>query len=138
MTEHVTFIIPGELYSSKNSREVIPVRSKKTGKLKRVPVKSPAASRHEAELMTQLRQNAAFAAAWLKEFALHEKPIRLQVKIFRGRSGRFDYNNISQNLFDCLVKAELLPDDDADTLIPVFEPYEIDRTKPRTELTILS
>lgn len=137
MTEHITFVIPGELYSSKNSRVVIPVKSAATGKTKRVPVKSPAARRQEAELIDRLRQNAGFAAAWLKEFALKDKPVRLRVLIYRGRAGRFDYINICQNLFDCLVKAELLPDDDADTMIPVFEPYRLDRANPRTELTIL-
>jgi hypothetical protein len=136
MTEHITFIIPGDLYSSKNSREPI-VKHTREGKPIRAVVKSAAARRHEVELLGQLRRNPAFTAAWLKEFALHEKPVRMQVKIYRGRAGRFDYINLVQNLFDCMVKAELLPDDNADTLIPVFEPYEIDRTKPRTELTIL-
>ncbi|NTW60788.1 MAG: hypothetical protein HGA43_16680 [Nitrospirae bacterium] len=135
MTEHITFVIPGELYSSKNSR--LPLIRRKGGKLKLSVVKSRAAQRHEAELISQLHRNPAFTAAWLKEFALKDKPVRVLVRIYRGNARRFDYINICQNLFDCLVKAELLPDDDADSLIPVFEPYKIDRANPRTELTIL-
>lgn len=136
MSEPVTFIIAGELYSSKNSREPI-VKRTKAGKQIRAVVKSAAARRHETELMIYLNRNPVFYHAWLKEFTGRPLPIRLQILIYRKTCGRFDYANICQNLFDCLVKAGFLPDDNADTLLPVYEPYKIDRDNPRTELTML-
>jgi len=36
-----------------------------------------------------------------------------------------------------MVKCRLLPDDSADQMVPVFEPYEVDSEKPRVEIMIL-
>lgn len=38
--------------------------------------------------------------------------------------------------FDCLVEIGILPDDNADELIPIFLPYEVDKDNPRVELSI--
>jgi len=62
--------------------------------------------------------------------------VRLRIKIYRQTARRFDFINAVQNLFDCLVRSELLPDDDANHIIPAFEPHEIDRVNPRTEIII--
>ncbi len=137
MTDKVKFVIPGELYSSKNSKGVIAGGITKNGKVRRIPISSKAARRQAQQFAALLESNPGFKITWLNETALHEMPYRMQIKIFRGRAGRFDYNNIVQNLFDAMVKAELLPDDDADTLIPVYVPYEIDRKNPRTEIVFL-
>lgn len=137
MDEQTVFIIPGELYSSKNSRVVVAMKSSTTGKIKRVPLKSQAARNQEATLGIVFAGDAGFKKQWHDELAKHTMPYRLQIKIYRGRAGRFDYINMVQNLFDIMVKSAMIPDDDADTLIPVFVPYDIDRKKPRTELVIL-
>jgi len=131
MGEPVTFSVPGDLYSSKNSREPL-IRGKQ-----RVCVKSKAARKHYNRLCTIFQIDRAFVARWKEELAEHEKPYRIEFKIYRGRAGRFDYTNIKQNLLDAMVACGLLPDDDADTLIPVDVPYEIDRKNPRTEMRIL-
>ena len=37
-----------------------------------------------------------------------------------------------------MVKTDLLPDDNANELLPVFAPYEVDKDKPRVEFRILN
>jgi Holliday junction resolvase RusA-like endonuclease len=138
--EPTTFIVPGELISSKNSRNVIPVTSKATGKIKRIPAKSKVAKEDEARLVGLLSSNHNFRVAWSKEIVSRVTsggwPVVLRFRIYRKSRRRFDYVNIVQNLLDVMVKAELLPDDCADYVIPAFEPYQVDKTRPRTEITI--
>lgn len=140
MTEPNTFVIPGDLISSKNSRNVIPMRSKSTGKVKRVPVKSLVAKNDEKRLLSLFRDNPDFRIAWSREIVSAVMaggwPVVLRFRIYRQTKRRFDYVNIVQNLLDVMVKAEMIPDDCADYVIPVFEPYQVDNVAPRTEITI--
>ncbi len=131
-----TFIIPGELYSSKNSRLPLIYKDEK-GKTIRKVIKSHAASAQAKRLLRLFACNPAFVASFCHEVQRMPLPIRLQIKIYRQTGRRFDYNNICQNLFDCMVKAELIVDDCADHLLPVYLPYEIDKNAPRVELRIL-
>lgn len=66
------------------------------------------------------------------------KPLKISFKIYRKTHRRFDYINIIQGLCDEMVRAGWLEDDDADNLIPVFEPYEVDKNNPRVEITVLN
>ena len=129
------FIVPGELYSSKNSRLPLIYKNKAGKRIKKV-IKSAAARRHERELLKLFACNPAFCAAFRAETEGRALPIRLHIKIYRRSRSRFDYNNICQNLFDCMVKACLLVDDCADHLLPVYEPYEVDRERARVEMRI--
>lgn len=135
-----TFVIPGELISSKNSRNVIPMRSKTTGKVKRVPVKSAVAKNDEKRLLSLFRENDGFRVAWHKEIVATVMaggwPVVLRFRIYRQTRRRFDYVNVVQNLLDVMVMAELLPDDCSDYVIPAFEPYQVDKANPRTEIII--
>ena len=131
------FIIPGELYSSKNSREPVIYKDKRTGKTIKKVIKSPAARRQERELLRLFASQPSFCAAFRADARGRALPLRLQILIYRKTKARFDYNNISQNLFDCMVKGGLLPDDSADQLLPVYEPYRIDQAAPRVEMRLL-
>ena len=131
MDDDLIFSVPGQLYSSKNSR--LPLILGK----KRVCVKSKAAAADYRRLRRLFRLNGDFVACWKKELSKRKMPYRIEFKIYRARRGRFDYTNIKQNLLDAMVAEGLLPDDDADTLIPVDVPYGIDREHPRTDIRIL-
>ena len=124
----MTITILGELYSSKNSRNTVRV-----GK-RLIPLKSKRAKSQEADFHFQLlAQRKQFSEAMRgKEF-----PLRIQFKIYRRTHGRFDFLNITQGICDAMVRAQIIPDDDAKHLIPVFVPYEKDEKNPRTEITIL-
>jgi Holliday junction resolvase RusA-like endonuclease len=124
------FTIYGELYSSKNSRQIF--LNKYTGR--RYIAKSTVAKTDEIELCNKLlniKQSFKTAAR------LKIKPLHIKFKIYRRTRCRFDYINIIQNLCDCMVKTGLLEDDNANELLPVFEPYSVDPLKPRVEMEIL-
>ena len=124
------FTIYGELYSSKNSRQIF--LNKMTGR--RYVVKSNVAKLDEIELCNKLRN---IKIKFIAETKYKEKPLTIRFKIYRQTRRRFDYINIIQNLCDCMVKVGMLKDDNANELLPIFEPYEVDTIKPRVEIEIL-
>ena len=131
-----TFVIKGELYSSKNSRLPL-IYKDPSGKTIRKVIKSNCARDHEHHLLRLFADNPAFCVLFRKECEGRPLPLKLEIKIYRRTHQRFDYTNICQNLFDCMVKGRLLPDDSADQLLPVFAPYEVDSLMPRVEIRLL-
>lgn len=124
------FTIYGELHSSKNSRQII--FNKATGR--RYVAKSNLAQLDEKELCNKLLN---IKNAFLTVCKYKEKPLNIKFKIYRETRRRFDYINIIQNLCDCMVKVGLLEDDNANELLPIFEPYSVDSIKPRVEIEVL-
>ena len=104
------FFISGNTASSKNSQRIVGKRL----------IKSKVAMRC---FDTYIPQMLAIKSKWLKETAGKQKPLRLHIQFVRDSHRRFDYVNAAQTLQDCLVKAGLIADDNADELIPIFEPY---------------
>lgn len=135
LMEPTVFVFPGELVSSKNSRRPILCKGK-SGKMKIVPVKSQLARANESYIRDMIQNNPQFIVKWNRALVNKDYPVRLRLQIYRKTNRVFDYVNIVQNLFDCIVKEGLLPDDSAKYLIPVFEPYKVDKNNPRTEITI--
>lgn len=127
MTDILT--VPFELYSSKNSKRIL--FNKATGRS--FVAKSKQSERNEKDLIQVLTLYRQTFFAMLKG---KEKPYRIHFKIYRQTKRRFDYVNIVQGLLDAMTKSELIEDDNADVLIPVFEPYEVDPKNPRTLLWI--
>lgn len=125
------FKIDGELYSSKNSRNIIWSKTKKRYYL----LKSEPAINNEKDLINKLHN---IRDMFVKETRFCSKPLIIEFKIYRQTKRIFDYINIIQNLCDCMVKADLLPDDNANELLPVFAPYAVDREHPRVEFKILN
>lgn len=121
--------IDGELYSSKNSRQILV--NKSTGRI--FVSKSKVAKTDEIELTNKL-----VCLRWKFKDELKGKipPYKMVFKIYRQTHRRFDYINIIQNLCDCMVKAGIIEDDDANNLIPAFEPYGIDKEHPRVDITV--
>ena len=119
--------IPCELYSSKNSRRIL------KGGNKLIIAKSKVAKEQESFLTAfMLLQRKK----WFEELKGKEFPIRLSLRIYRKTRRRWDWVNIVQNLFDCMVKAGWLPDDDAEHLTPVFDGWEVDAKNPRVEIKV--
>lgn len=121
--------IKGEIYSSKNHKQLF--KNRKTGKM--FIAKPKKSLEIEAGLLLQLQSQRK---QWMLMIDGKEFPYRVTFDILRGTKRKFDYVNIVQHLCDLMVKAKYLPDDDADHLIPVFQPYEIDRQNPRTLITV--
>lgn len=122
-------VVEGELYSSKNSRQILINRS--TGRP--FVSKSKVAMVNEKTLLSKL---IPLRDEFLNMLKGMEKPYHISFKIYRQTKRRFDYINIVQNLCDCMVKAGLIEDDCADEIIPFFEPYEVDKNNPRVEIKV--
>lgn len=125
----ITITVPFELYSSKNSKRIL--FNKATGRS--FVAKSKQSEQNEKDLISFLSLMRGQFSGMIKG---KEKPYRLHFKIYRQTKRRFDYVNIIQGLLDAMTKSGLIEDDNADILIPVFEPYEVDKNNPRTILWI--
>jgi Holliday junction resolvase RusA-like endonuclease len=115
--------IPGNVPSSKNSRVW-------TGKFM---VSSKAVN-------TWRKNTERYWEQYTSYWDLNDKriyPIRLSMHFIRGNRHKFDYNNMSNTVLDEMVKYGWIPDDNADIVIPVFEPYTYDKKNPGVWLEIL-
>lgn len=123
--------IYGELYSSKNSKRIVYNKSTKKPFL----IKSGKSLASEKNLQLQLQANKG---KWLKMLGGNPSyPVAVMFKIYRRTHGRFDYCNVTMLLHDVMVKCGYLPDDSAKYFIPVFAPYEVDKTSPRVEISVI-
>lgn len=64
---------------------------------------------------------------WLKMIKGKTFPLKVSFKFIRKSKHRFDYVNPLQTVLDLMVKYEWISDDNADVILPVFEPYEYDK-----------
>lgn len=116
--------LPIELYSSKNHKQIFYKKNTK----KPFISKSNIAMKSQDDIMKIL---PLYRRQFVKMLKGKEKPYHIWFKIYRKTKGRFDYVNIIQLLLDCMVKDNWLDDDNANEIIPVFEPYEVDNKNPR-------
>lgn len=68
-----------------------------------------------------------FREEFLEQLKDKEFPIKLHMYFVRDSKRKFDYVNACQLPLDLLVKSNLLPDDNADYVVPVFDGYHIDK-----------
>ena len=125
MTDKIT--IYGELYSSKNSKRIV----KFGNKMALIASKQYMASVKPIEQQLVLNRGK-----WLRMSENVPSPLKIVFKIYSKTHRRFDYVNIIQGLQDLMVKCGWLIDDNADVMIPVFEPYEVDKNNPRVEISL--
>ena len=78
-----------------------------------------------------------YAAAFRKEFDTYQTPVKIGFTFIRGTRHKFDYINPAQTVQDDMVKHGWIEDDNADFIIPVFERYSYDKTKPGVIIEIL-
>lgn len=70
--------------------------------------------------------------AWGKKL-----PLKVSFKFIRKSKHQFDYVNPLQTVLDLMVKYEWIEDDNADIILPVFEPYEYDKESPGVYIKIV-
>lgn len=127
-------VLHGEIRSSKNSRQIFR-NTDKNGKTRTIVAKSDNAKKQEVDYHWQLSDRAN-KAKWEAMTGNLEYPLRITFFIVKKTKRRSDYVNMVQNALDCMVTAGYLPDDDMDHVIPVFEPYTIDKENPRLEVWV--
>jgi hypothetical protein len=128
--------ISGEIHSSKNSRRIL--QSKKRGKKGQrlsFVAKSKEAKQDEGIFAWQLNLQKETWDAMVKD---HEYPLRLVFTFVRSTKRPFDYVNMAQGILDAMVKAEYIPDDNMNYVIPVFKPYVVDKANPGCRIEIES
>jgi Holliday junction resolvase RusA-like endonuclease len=120
----------GELYSSKNSRQVVNMRGRT------LVLKSKQCQRGEKEFAPQMEELRDAFISECESQLENRKPLKIAFKIYRKTRRRFDYVNIIQSLLDLMVKHNWIIDDNADEILPVFREYEVDKYNPRVEISI--
>lgn len=125
----MTITLEMELYSSKNSKQIVTLRNGK-----RMLIDSPQSRRQEKVLDILLPANKRI---WDKMIEGKKYPLKLGIFIYRRTHARFDYVNIVQKLFDCMTRYGYWPDDNANYVVPVFLGYSVDKNRPRVELSVL-
>ena len=122
----MTITIHGELYSSKNSKRIVRFGNK-TALI--------ASKQYLASVKPIEQQLVLNSGNWRRMSEGRSMPLKIVFKVYRKTHRKFDYLNIFQGLCDLMVKCGWLPDDNADVLLPVFLPYEVDKNNPRVEIS---
>lgn len=120
--------IYGELYSTKNSKQIFKT---KTGRP--FIAKSNASKMSEKPLLIQLQANRS---KWREMIAGKEYPLSVCFFIHRKTRRRWDWINIVQGISDLMQTAGWLPDDDAEHYTPVFIGYDVDPKNPRVDIFV--
>ena len=124
----LTIRIVGEIHSSKNSRRIFRTRSGQP-----FIAKSAKSKEDEGSFAIQLYQQRD---TWDRMTAGLSYPLKITFLFIRASKRRFDYVNMAQGILDAMVKAEYLPDDNADYVIPEFLPYIIDKASPGCSISV--
>ena len=114
---NINIFIPGNVPSSKNTKQW-------TG---RYLVWSKAAQKYVKDTEEYWLE---YKNTFKKATRGKSKPYWIKFKLIRGSKHKFDYPNPLQTLLDLMVKYEWISDDNADEIIPVFEPYEYNKKNP--------
>ena len=118
------YFIKGNVPSLKNSKQW-------TGRLL---ISSKRVLEYERATRNQYQTVAPFI---MNELFGKTKPYKISFKFIRGSKHKFDYINAVQLPLDLFVKYGILEDDNADEVIPVFEPYEYNKENSGVIIKIL-
>jgi hypothetical protein len=117
----VSFFIPGNVPSSKNSKRVV----KHGGRTLVISSKQTMAYIKATEFLWVV-SGKSFKRL-VKDM---KKPLVVEFEFVRGSQHKFDYINPAQTVQDLMVKYGWLDDDNCDEIIPVFLPYSYDKKNP--------
>ena len=144
---HVNSIfIPGEVYSSKNSKRIFPKASAKyTGWTFRnknvVPfiTSSTAVNNYKSEIM---RYYTAYRQNFLDMVRDKSYPLVVEFHFVRKTKSGWDFVNMCQLVLDMMVKAEWLKDDDVSVILPIpplppLKPFSVDKKNPGVFIRVL-
>jgi len=132
---HILYI-PMNVPSSKNSKQLVHVKSKKP------PYKSRPLFIDSKTVQRYKKNTEMFYASRAVDFKKMveglPKPYYVTFKFIRDSRRRFDYINPAQTVQDLMVKYGWIDDDNADEIVPVFLPYETEKIRAGVEIGILT
>ena len=126
--------IAGNTPSSKNSKRIITITNKKTGKKTTRLINS--------EVTEKYIKNSK--AGWIlnknnfkKMLKGKEKPYKIELYFIRDSKRKFDYINAAQIVFDLMQEYGYIEDDDSTNVIPIFSGFEVDKARAGVEIKVL-
>ena len=126
--------IAGNTPSSKNSKRIITITNKKTGKETTRLINSEVTEKYiknsKADWILNKRN-------FLKMSVGKEKPYRIELYFIRDSKRKFDYINAAQIVFDLMQEYGCIEDDDSTNIIPVFKGFEVDKSRAGVEIEVL-
>ena len=126
--------IAGNTPSSKNSKRIITITNKKTGKKTTRLINSEVTEKYIKISKTDWILNKR---NFLKMLENKEKPYKIELYFIRDSKRKFDYINAAQIVFDLMQSYDYIDDDDSTTVIPVFKGFEVDKTRAGVEIRVL-
>ena len=126
--------IAGNTPSSKNSKRIITITNKKTGKKTTRLINSEVTEKYIKNSKTDWVLNKR---NFLKMLVGKEKPYRVELYFIRDTRKRFDYINAAQIVFDLMQEYRYIEDDDSQNIIPVFRGFEVDKARAGVEISVI-
>ena len=126
--------ISGNTPSSKNSKRIIKITNKKTGKKTTRLINSEVTEKYIKISKTDRILNKR---KFLKMLENKEKPYRIELYFIRDSRRRFDYINAAQIIFDLMQEYGYIEDDDSTNVIPIFKGFEVDKVRAGVEIRVL-
>ena len=126
--------ISGNTPSSKNSKRIITITNKKTGKKTTRLINSEVTEKYIKSSKVDWLVNKN---EFLKMIKDKEKPYKIELFFIRDSRRKFDYINAAQIIFDLMQEYGYIEDDDSQNIIPVFKGFEVDKTKAGVEIRVL-
>lgn len=126
--------ISGNTPSSKNSKRIITITNKKTGKKTTRLINSEVTEKYIKTSKTDWILNKNNFKKMIKD---KEKPYKIELYFIRDSKRRFDYINAAQIIFDLMQEYGYIEDDDSQNIIPVFKGFEVDKARAGVEIEVL-
>lgn len=126
--------IAGNTPSSKNSKRIITITNKKTGKKTTRLINSEVTEKYIKSSKVDWLVNKN---EFLKMLKGKEKPYKVELFFIRDSKRKFDYINAAQIIFDLMQEYGYIQDDDSTNVIPIFKGYKVDKNGAGVEIEIL-
>lgn len=126
--------ISGNTPSSKNSKRIITITNKKTGKKTTRLINSEVTEKYIKNSKVDWLVNKN---EFLKMLKGKEKPYKIELFFIRDSRRRFDYINAAQIIFDLMQEYGYIEDDDSTNIIPIFKGFEVDKARTGVKIEVL-
>lgn len=126
--------ISGNTPSSKNSKRIITITNKKTGKKTTRLINSEVTEKYIKNSKVDWLVNKN---EFLKMLKSKEKPYKIELYFIRDSRRRFDYINAAQIIFDLMQEYGYIEDDDSTNVIPIFKGFEVDKARTGVKIEVL-
>ncbi len=126
--------ISGNTPSSKNSKRIITITNKKTGKKTTRLINSEVTEKY---IKTSKADWLVNKNEFLKMLKGKEKPYKIELFFIRDSRRRFDYINAAQIIFDLMQEYGYIEDDDSTNVIPTFKGFEVDKARTGVKIDVL-